>query len=147
MIGGIFKHSKRSGISSIAHELIIEEVRNTPESNTNGNGYGYLIPNQEERSFGAVGKICKSEHYPNDPSMKTHPSLINSKHLEWLGEVVCEIIEHNIPESSPANDAADNAESQKIEVSLAHYSAVFNPKIGSEYAQCISEPIIRWRNR
>jgi hypothetical protein len=88
MIGGIFKHPKRTSISSVPYEFIIEEVRNTPESNTNGNSYSHLVPNQEEGSFGTIGKKYESDYYPNDPSMKTHPSLIKCEHLEWLCEIV-----------------------------------------------------------
>jgi hypothetical protein len=142
VICSISKHSKRSSVSGVPYELIIEKIRNTPEPYPDGDSNGYFIPHQEQGDVSVICKIYESEHHSDDPPVKTHSSLINSEHFEGMLDIVGEIIESYVSNASSENYATHHTQSKEIEVHLTQYSTRFDPEIRSEYTHRVGKPVV-----
>ena len=102
-------------LSDSAIELTVNEISDSPQTQSNGGGDDKEVSNLPERLLIFPGKKNPNDENADQSSMERHSTMPDGKDLKGIGEVIFEIIEEDVPQTG-----SDDQPEDEIEVEILH---------------------------
>jgi len=136
-------------IAGAAKEFAVDKIPQPPQAESNGHGYNYCVGALPERDLTPSGENDAREYGANKPAMEGHATVPDCNYLQRMFQVVgvvCELVEKDVAQTCPDNEADGQGKDQVLEFSsyqakVAGFLLSAYEEVTRDKPQNVHEPI------